>query len=114
MNNLFRRDVAELGWNVHSKGTLSGSEIDWVSEFEGIPIWLANKYNEDIFSFTRASFQKWCEWIESDADLFTASLLREGILRIYSDKAQFAVPTDGRWMSNPSWQNASGQGDWDY
>ncbi|MGF6873446.1 NAD(P)/FAD-dependent oxidoreductase [Paraburkholderia sp. MM5477-R1] len=89
MNNLFRRSVTELGWNVHWKQTLSERELDWVREFEGIPVWLANKYNEDIFSFTRASLAKWTEWIEHDPELFTASLLREGILRLYSDETQF-------------------------
>ncbi|MBK3787043.1 FAD-binding oxidoreductase [Paraburkholderia aspalathi] len=90
MNNLFRRSVTELGWNVHWKQTLSESELDWVREFEGIPVWLANKYNEDIFSFARASLSKWTEWIKRDSALFTASLLREGILRLYSDETQFA------------------------
>jgi D-amino-acid dehydrogenase len=90
MNNLFRRSVTELGWNVRWKRTLSESELDWVREFEGIPVWLANKYNEDIFSFARASLLKWNEWIDRDPALFTASLLREGILRLYSDETQFA------------------------
>jgi len=90
MNTLFRRSVAELGWNVHGEKTLPESELNWVREFEGIPVWLADKYNEDIFSFNRASLPKWNEWIERDPALFTASLLREGILRLYSDETQFA------------------------
>lgn len=90
MNSLFRRSVTELGWNVRGEKTLPESELSWVWEFDGIPVWLADKYNEDIFSFTRASLPKWTEWIERDPALFTASLLREGILRLYSDETQFA------------------------
>ncbi len=91
MNNLFRRSVTELGWNVHWKETLSGNELRWVREFEGIPVWLADKYNEDIFALSRASNPKWTRWIEGDPGLFTAALIREGILRLYSDKVQFAA-----------------------
>ncbi len=90
MNNLFRRSVTELGWNVHWKETLSDHEMRWVREFEGIPVWLADKYNEDIFALSRASHPRWTRWIDDDPDLFSASLLREGILRLYSDDAQFA------------------------
>jgi glycine/D-amino acid oxidase-like deaminating enzyme len=91
MNNLFRRSVTELGWNVHWKETLSAHEMHWVREFEGIPVWLADKYNEDIFALSRASHPRWTRWIDDDAELFSASLLREGILRLYSDDAQFAA-----------------------
>ncbi|MBN3781188.1 FAD-dependent oxidoreductase [Burkholderia sp. Ac-20345] len=91
MNNLFRRSVTELGWNVHWKETLSDNELRWVREFEGIPVWLADKYNDDIFALSRASYPKWTRWIEDDPDLFTAALMRQGILRLYSDKTQFAA-----------------------
>ncbi|RQR58425.1 FAD-binding oxidoreductase [Burkholderia sp. Bp9002] len=91
MNSLFRRSVTELGWNVHWQETLSDGELRWVREFEGIPVWLADKYNEDIFALSRASHPKWTRWIDDDPDLFTAALMREGILRLYSDKTQFAA-----------------------
>ncbi|WP_020206477.1 FAD-binding oxidoreductase [Cupriavidus sp. WS] len=89
MNNLFRRNVTELGWNVRWQESLSENELRWVREFEGIPTWLADKYNDDIFALTRASYPKWMRWIERDPELFTAAMLREGILRLYSEKSHF-------------------------
>ncbi|WP_175771581.1 NAD(P)/FAD-dependent oxidoreductase [Burkholderia ambifaria] len=77
MNNLFRRSVTELGWNVHWKETLSDNELRWVREFEGIPVWLADKYNEDIFALSRASYPKRTCWIDEDPDLFTAAVRRQ-------------------------------------
>lgn len=89
MNSLFQRNVTEAGWNVHWKGTLSSGEQRWVKEFESIPTWLADSYNEDIFAFNRESRPLWEQWIEEDRALFEESLLREGILRLYSDPAQY-------------------------
>jgi len=91
MNSQFRRPVDELGWNVHFKGTLSRVEEAWISEFESIPIWLAKRYNDDIFAFSRESKSLWERWIHDDPELFQASVLREGILRIYSDPTRFAA-----------------------
>ena len=93
MNSQFRRPVDELGWNVHFKGTLSRTEEAWISEFENIPIWLAKRYNDDIFAFSRESRSLWERWIQDDPELFQASVLREGILRLYSDPARFAALT---------------------
>jgi len=90
MNSLFQRNVTEAGWNVHWKGTLSNDEQRWIKEFESIPTWLADRYNEDIFAFNRESQPLWEQWIAQDPSLFDESLFREGILRIYSDPAQYA------------------------
>lgn len=88
MNNIFVRDVSDLGWAVQNTKLLSKSEQNWIREFEQVPVWLAKRYNEDIFVFNRESDPLWRRWIEEDADLFAGSLLREGILRLYSDPAQ--------------------------
>lgn len=85
MNTAFQRSVSELGWATHHAGSLSQEEHAWVSEFESIPTWLADSYNDDIFSLTRESRGLWDAWIDSDPQLFQDSLIREGVLRIYSD-----------------------------
>ena len=90
MNSLFQKNVTESGWNVHWKGTLSNDEQRWINEFESIPTWLATRYNEDIFAFNRESLPLWEQWMAEDADLFAASMFREGILRLYSDPGQYA------------------------
>jgi D-amino-acid dehydrogenase len=90
MNTLFNRPVSDLGWSVHWKDTLSAPEKGWIKEFESIPVWLANRYNEDIFAFNRESLPLWDDWKATDPRLFESSIIREDILRIYSDPAQFA------------------------
>jgi len=89
MNSVFDRSVGELGWNVYWRGTLSAREETWAHEYESIPTWLASQYNEDIFAFNRESGKLWEEWLARDRDVFEKCVLKEGILRIYSDKAQF-------------------------
>lgn len=85
MNTAFQRSVSEFGWATHYAGSLSQAEQRWVAEFESIPTWLADSYNDDIFSLTRESKGLWDAWIDSDPQLFEHSLIREGVLRIYSD-----------------------------
>ncbi len=87
MNTAFQRSVSEFGWATHHAGSLSQEEHAWVAEFESIPTWLADSYNDDIFSLTRESRALWDAWIDSDPQLFEDSLIREGVLRIYSDGA---------------------------
>jgi D-amino-acid dehydrogenase len=89
MNTMFKRNVSQLGWSVHWKDTLSAREKSWIKEFESIPVWLANRYNEDIFLFNRESLPLWDEWKATDPHLFESSIIREDILRLYSDPVQF-------------------------
>ncbi len=91
MNTAFQRSVSEFGWATHHAGSLSQEEHAWVAEFESIPTWLADSYNDDIFSLTRESRGLWDAWIDSDPQLFEGSLIREGVLRIYSDTDNFAA-----------------------
>lgn len=91
MNTLFQRSAADLGWNVHWKDTLSASEKNWIKQFESIPVWLANRYNDDIFSFNHESLALWEEWKSEDPALFEGSVLREDILRLYSDPDHYAA-----------------------
>jgi D-amino-acid dehydrogenase len=89
MNSIFNRSVVDLGWNVYWRGTLSAKEQAWPRAYESIPTWLANQYNEDIFAFNRESRTLWDKWLAKERGIFEECVLREGILRIYSDQAQF-------------------------
>jgi len=91
MNRVFRNDVSNLGWRIHARNTLSQHEQVWISEFESIPVWLAEVYNEDIFAFNRESLPLWNAWLAEAPDLFEASHRRDGILRLYSDSDGFAA-----------------------
>ena len=89
MNSVFDRSVVDLGWNVYWRNTLSAREEAWAQEYETIPTWLASQYNEDIFAFNRESGQLWEAWLARDRAAFEQCVLREGILRIYSDPDQY-------------------------
>jgi D-amino-acid dehydrogenase len=94
MNHAFAKSISDSGWAVHHKGTLSADEWAWIAEFESIPTWLADTYNDDIFSFNRESYELWSEWRLRDPDLFSGSVVREGILRVYSDARQWNSAID--------------------
>lgn len=85
MNWQFSRSVAQNGWNVCDAAHLSGEEKTWIDDFERIPSWLAESYNQDIFKFSRESKSLWEQWMEEDPELFSDSVTTRDILRIYSD-----------------------------
>lgn len=89
MNWHFSRSVAELGWNVCDVNRLSQDEKAWIDDFERIPSWLADSYNQDIFKFSRESKSLWEQWMEEDPELFDDSVITRDILRIYSDYGHF-------------------------
>lgn len=88
MNSIFNRDVTDLGWSTR-RALPSGHEREWMREFESIPVWLANRYNDDIFAFNRESHFEWETWIRKELALFKDSHIREGILRLYSNEAHY-------------------------
>jgi glycine/D-amino acid oxidase-like deaminating enzyme len=88
MNSQFRRSVIEQGWSIR-RSELSRGEDRWVQEFEALPLWLAHKFNEDIFALTRESYELWESWMNHDPSLFEAIYLRKGILRVFADPTHF-------------------------
>lgn len=89
MNNQFRRRVIEQGWSIHCEDTLSSDEQRWIEDFESLPTWLALQYNEDIFGFNNESHLLWDRWKQDDPELFSTSLMCEGIVRLFSDPTTF-------------------------
>ncbi|ETS74988.1 hypothetical protein PFICI_13472 [Pestalotiopsis fici W106-1] len=85
MNGWFNSDVASLGWRACKLDSLTPEEQSWISDYEVVPPWLANRYNEDIFSLSRDSRVSWEQWQEREPDLFSACETRRDILRLYSD-----------------------------
>ena len=88
-NGQFHRRVTEQGWNVYRQGSLSRDEVRWAEEFESLPTWLAYQYGEDNFGFNRESLLAWNQWKRDDPELFAASHLCEGIVRLFSDRRDF-------------------------
>lgn len=85
MNGVFYSDVSSSGWRACKLDSLTLEEQSWISDYEVLPPWLANRYNEDIFSLSRDSRASWEQWQEREPDLFSASEMRRDILRLYSD-----------------------------
>lgn len=89
MNNLFSKDIVNLGWNIFGDAGLNEQELNWIDEFQSVPVWLADQFNEDIFAFNAESWEYWQAWIEADPALFSGSLYTNKILRIYADRAHY-------------------------
>ncbi|KAI1300930.1 FAD dependent oxidoreductase-domain-containing protein [Xylaria venustula] len=85
MNGSFNSDVASQGWRVCEMNSLTHKERSWISDYENLPPWLANHYNEDILSLSRDSRLGWNQWQEREPELFSSCELRRDILRLYSD-----------------------------
>ena len=88
-NNLFGSKVSECGWAICEKNNISIPEQTWINEYKAVPPWLANVYNNDIFSFNHESKTLWEDSIENASKLFQDVELREGIVRLYSDEAHY-------------------------
>lgn len=89
MNNYFSKPITALGWNIFGDTGLNAQELDWIDEFQSVPVWLADQFNEDIFAHNRESWDYWQAWIERDPALFANSCHKDKILRIYADPAQY-------------------------
>jgi glycine/D-amino acid oxidase-like deaminating enzyme len=89
MNDVFNKDLLSHGWNISGGYGISLEEKKWIERYETIPPWLADKYNEDIFSLNRRSGELWDQWIRDEFDVFGSAEFRKDILRIYSCPSHF-------------------------
>lgn len=79
--------IAQGGWRVGHRARYAPRDEAWVREFLDLPIFLANKYNEDIFALNHESFKYWNQLIEARPYLFDNVEFRQGLLRIASSDA---------------------------
>jgi D-amino-acid dehydrogenase len=82
----FHLRVGDGGWRVADPSALTAQDLAWVDDNANIPPWLANSYTEDILIFNRVAGQLWREWVRDEPKLFKDVGLRDGILRLYSDR----------------------------
>ena len=80
----FRRRVEKGGWLAADR-EISRAESAWISEFERIPSWLAQAYNDDIFAFNGEAQELWVKLRKGYPEIFSDVVLKDGILRLYSD-----------------------------
>lgn len=85
MNGYFNSNVSPVGWRVCRPDSFSQGEQSWTLDYQVLPPWLADRYNEDIFSLSRESGAIWNQWQKREPDLFSNCETRSDILRIYSD-----------------------------
>lgn len=83
----FRSPIEKNGWLISDR-QLSAEEEAWITEFEQIPSWLARAYNNDIFSFNSESYGGWAYLRHRHSELFRRVVLRDNVLRLYSDPVQ--------------------------
>lgn len=90
-NNLLGRPISDHGWLVSKPGDLLDRERRWAEDFQRIPSWLADSYNDDIFTVNKSAQPLWASLIESDPGLFDRSTgYRNGILRLYTEPDYFS------------------------
>ncbi|SOB79505.1 NAD(P)/FAD-dependent oxidoreductase [Streptomyces sp. 1331.2] len=87
VNGVFRRSLGARGWNVKAT-PFTAEEERWISQFEAVPGWLAQIYNDDILSFNRESRKLWRTLREECPGLFEDVEYTPGVLRLYTDGAQ--------------------------
>lgn len=91
MDKAFEQTIANDGWLVREKETLSQRERDWIRDFHQVTPEQAIQFSEDIYSINIRSGKCWEQWMNEAPDLFQQVDLRKGILRIYSDTDDFVA-----------------------
>ncbi|MGI5170955.1 NAD(P)/FAD-dependent oxidoreductase [Spirillospora sp. CA-253888] len=82
----FTRPLKERGWCVAPPGAIEQKELSWVLDNHRIPKWLADSFTADVLSFNHLAKDLWEDLISDEAELFREVGLREGILRLYTDR----------------------------
>ncbi|MEL6537523.1 MAG: FAD-dependent oxidoreductase, partial [Bacteroidota bacterium] len=91
MDEAFERVIDKNGWLVKDKSRLNELEHSWIKDFHSVDPASANQFGEDIYSLNIQSGSLWDVWMKKAPELFEGLDLRKGILRLYSDPADFAA-----------------------
>jgi D-amino-acid dehydrogenase len=81
---VFEAPPARLGWDIRRADLSSAPDQEWVRDYQRVPAWLAQQYEDDILSFNRESAVAWEQLFEVHPELAGTTHLRRGILRVYS------------------------------
>lgn len=87
LHGQINRSITEMGWLIGHPQRYQAQEREWMHHFSGMPIFLANKYNEDIFALNHESFKYWNKLIQDRPELFEGVEFRRDLLRIASTQA---------------------------
>jgi glycine/D-amino acid oxidase-like deaminating enzyme len=87
LHGQINRSITEMGWLIGHPQRYQEQEREWMEHFSGMPIFLANKYNEDIFALNHESFKYWNKLILDRPELFESVEFRRNLLRVTSTAA---------------------------
>ena len=79
--------VSEGGWQAFAEEAWTAEERQWAQEFQGVPSALSDRYESDILYLNQEAERCWDSCISHQPDLFKASGLSHGILRIYDSSS---------------------------
>ncbi|MEN7549431.1 FAD-binding oxidoreductase [Rapidithrix thailandica] len=91
MDRAFENTIDQDGWLVRAKEMLSLPEQEWIQDFHSVNPEEARQFGEDIYTVNIRSGALWETWITEAQGLFEDLDFRRGILRIYSEAADFDV-----------------------
>lgn len=83
---IFNQQLQELGWDARHDRT---GEIEWVNAHSNLHFEEAVRCKDAVLKFNIESGPLWNAMIRQSPDLFEGTVLKQGIIRIYSDENQY-------------------------
>jgi glycine/D-amino acid oxidase-like deaminating enzyme len=87
MLNVFQNDIHHEGWRVIDE--IGKNESEWIRRFQSVSAINAHIYSNEIYSFNKESGNLWNKLIQKEQHLFDGTNLREGIIRLYSEREDY-------------------------
>jgi D-amino-acid dehydrogenase len=87
LKTLFNRQLDKLGWDVRANRE---AEREWIQTHSSLPYQKAIECENAIQKFNIESEPLWNAMIRQNPTLFENAVLKEGIIRIYSDRNQYS------------------------
>lgn len=84
----FHRTIDRNGWLAKAHDPVDAAENAWLKDYARIPSWLARVYNDDVFLFNAEAQENWKRMRHDHPWLFEDVMFTDGVLRVYSDRAQ--------------------------
>lgn len=86
LKTLFNRQLDKLGWDIRANRE---EEREWIHAHSSLPYQKAIECESAIQKFNIESEPLWNTMIQKSPILFENAVLKEGIIRMYSDRAQY-------------------------
>lgn len=90
LHGYLRRRVSEFGWLMGRFDRYSAEDDAWINDSLAMPVWLADRYNDDIFALNNESHLYWRELIAERPGLFEGVEFCESLLRVASTESYHA------------------------